>query len=47
MSNFYGTEIKILAGFGPVGSGEKKFGPIRSNFESVFSYLLWPTKKIV
>ena len=28
MSNFYGTEIKIWAGFGPVGNTEKKNGPI-------------------
>ena len=26
MSNFYGTEIEILAGFGPDGSTDKKFG---------------------
>jgi hypothetical protein len=24
VSNFYGTEIKIWAGFGPVGDTEKK-----------------------
>jgi hypothetical protein len=28
----YGTEIEILAGFGPVGITEKKIGPIMSNF---------------
>ena len=32
MSNFYGTEIEIWVGFGPVGNTEKKFGPIMSNF---------------
>ena len=32
VSNFYGTEIEIWAGFGPVGSSEKKTGPIMSNF---------------
>jgi hypothetical protein len=26
VSNFYGTEIEILAGFGPVGNTEKKIG---------------------
>ena len=31
-SNFYGTEIEIWAGFGPVGSNEKHLGPIMSNF---------------
>ena len=28
VSNFYGTEIEIGAGFGPVGTTEKKWGPI-------------------
>ena len=32
VSNFYGTEIEIWAGFGPVGSTEKKLGLIMSNF---------------
>ena len=32
MSNFYGTEIEIWAGFGPVGITEKKLGLIMSNF---------------
>ena len=36
MSNFYGTEIKIWAGFGQIGSTEKQFGPIMINFEDVF-----------
>ena len=26
VSNFYGTEIEIWAGFGPVGNTEKKIG---------------------
>ena len=30
-SNFYGTEIEILAGFGLVGNTEKKIGSIMSN----------------
>ena len=28
MGDFYGTEIEIWAGFGPVGITEKKHGPI-------------------
>ena len=33
VSNLYGTEIKIWAGFWPVGNTEKrKFEPIKSNF---------------
>ena len=36
MSNFYGTEIEIWAGFGPVGNTEKKIGPIMSVFFHVF-----------
>ena len=33
VSNLYGTEIEIWAGFGLVGITEKKrFGPIMSNF---------------
>ena len=34
-SNFYGTEIEIWAGFGPVGNTEKRNwadSPIMSNF---------------
>ena len=26
VSNFYGTEMKIWAGFGPIGNTEKKIG---------------------
>ena len=29
---YYGKEIEIWAGFGPVGNTEKKFGQIMSNF---------------
>ena len=37
MGEFYGTGIKIWAGFGPVGSTEKKeSGPIMTNFEGGF-----------
>ena len=32
VSNCYGTEIEIWAGFGPVGNTEKNWGPIMSNF---------------
>ena len=28
VSNFYGREIEICAGFGPVGSSEKKLGQL-------------------
>ena len=31
-SNFCGTEMEIWAGFGTVGSTEKKIGPIMSTF---------------
>jgi hypothetical protein len=31
VSNFFGTEIEICAGFGPVGSTEKKIRQIMSN----------------
>jgi hypothetical protein len=37
VSNFYGAEIKIWAGFGPVGNTEKKMGPVMCKFlRSVF-----------
>ena len=36
VSNCYGTEMEIWAGFGPVGNIEKNLGPIMSNFEVVF-----------
>ena len=32
VSNFYGTEIEIWAGFRPVGNTEKKLWSIMSNF---------------
>ena len=42
VSNFYGTEIKIWAGFGPVGNTEKKF---QADYElflmSVLSCFQW------
>ena len=38
MSNFYGTEIEIWAGFGPVGNTEKKIGAdYEQLLKSVFS----------
>ena len=34
VSNFYGTEIEIWAGFGPVGNTEKRiWGQLSANFE--------------
>jgi hypothetical protein len=45
ISNFYGTEIEIWAGFGPVGNTEKKFGPILSNFWGCFFHVFMGTKK--
>ena len=38
MSNFYGTEIKIWDGFGPVGNTEKRIGADYEQLsKSVFS----------
>jgi hypothetical protein len=39
VSNFNGTEIKILAGFGPVGNAEKKIGPIITKFCGQFFHV--------
>ena len=39
MSNFYGTEIEIWAGFRPVGSTEKKLGLIMRNFWGRFFHV--------
>ena len=36
VSNFYGTEIEIWAGFGPVGSTEKKLDWLWATFEGGF-----------
>ena len=36
VSNFYGEDIEIWAGFGPVGNTEKEIGPIMSNFWGQF-----------
>ena len=36
--HFYGTEIVIWAGFGPVGCSENKIGPIMSNFGGCFHW---------
>ena len=45
MSSFYGTAIEIWAGLGPVGSTEKKFGQIMSNFlERVFHIFIGKKK---
>ena len=46
VTNFYGTEIEIFAGFGPVGNTEKKIlGPIISNFVGIFFLFLWAKNK--
>ena len=37
VSNFYGTEIEIWAGFGLVGITEKKLGQLWGTFEVDFS----------
>ena len=36
VSNFYGTEIEIWAGFGPV-ENTKKMGQLWATFEGIFS----------
>ena len=47
VSNFYGTEIEIWAGFWPVDNTEKKkFGPIMRKFEGGFFMFSW-TKKVL
>ena len=38
VSNFYGTEIEIWAGFEPVDSTEKKNGPMKT-FEGFFFHV--------
>ena len=44
--NFYGTDIEIWAGFGPVGSTEKKIGTYYEQFlKAVFLIFSW-TKNI-
>jgi hypothetical protein len=45
VSNFYGTEIKIRAGFGPVGNTEKKIGLIMSNFRGQLFHVFMGKKK--
>ena len=40
MRDFYGTTIEIWAGFGPIGSTEKKgLGQLRATFEGGFFYV--------
>ena len=47
MGDFYGTEIEIWTGFGPVGITEKKrFWPIMSNFLGQFFQVFMGKKKI-
>ena len=46
MGDFYGTGIEIWAGFGPIGSTEKKgLGLLRSTFEGGF-FMLSGAKKV-
>ena len=44
MSNFYGTEIEIWAGFGLVGNTEKKLGQLWATFEGSFFMFSWAKK---
>ena len=44
VSKFYWTEIETWAGFRPVGSTEKKLGPIMSNFWGQFFMFSWAKK---
>jgi hypothetical protein len=41
VGNFYGTEIEIWAGFGPVSITEKKLGRLRATIESAFFMFSW------
>ena len=45
MGDFYGTRIEIWAGFGPVGTTEKKIGSIMSNFSGRFFDVFMGKKK--
>ena len=47
-SHFYGTEIDIRAGFGPVGITEKKthLGQLFATFEAGFFKFSWAKKNI-
>jgi hypothetical protein len=45
VSNFYGTEIMIWAGFGPVGNTEKNiWADYEQLLRSVFSCFQWQKK---
>ena len=44
--HFYGTENEIWAGFGPVGSTEKEWRTLMSNFEGGFFHV-FRGKKII
>ena len=47
MRDFYGTTIGIWAGFGPIGSTEKKgLGQLRATFEGVFFMFLGAKKML-
>ena len=42
VNNFYGTEIEIWAGFGPVGSTEKNLADYEQFLRAIFSMFSWP-----
>ena len=44
VSNFYGKEIEIWAGFGSVGNTEEKIGSIMSNFWGRFYHVFMGKK---
>ena len=47
MRNFYGTEIEIWAGFGPVGNTEKKIGADYEQLLRVFFHVFRGEKIII
>ena len=47
VSIFYGTEIEILACFGPVGNTDKTWGRLFATFEVVFLSFQGQKKKFI
>jgi hypothetical protein len=47
VSNLYGTQIEIWAGFGAVDITEKKFGPIMINFWGQFFHVFMGKKSLI
>ena len=45
VSKFYGTEVKICAGFGLVGNTEKKLGADYEQLLSIFFFMFSGSKK--